>query len=106
MTPWLKRRVIPIGSYIIATEEIPADLLAKLFPVRRVLGDTRRLVYYYRVTPDGRRVLFGGRVSLTETDPLSAARCCARNWCASFPNWRPTGSATAGAASSPTPSTS
>ncbi|BBK36691.1 oxidoreductase [Allostella sp. ATCC 35155] len=70
VTPWLKRRVIPIGSYIIATEEIPADLLAKLFPVRRVLGDTRRLVYYYRVTPDGRRVLFGGRVSLTETDPL------------------------------------
>jgi len=69
VTPWLRRRVIPIGSYIIATEELPPALIARLFPKRRVLGDTRRLVYYYRVSPDGKRVLFGGRVSLSETDP-------------------------------------
>ncbi|WP_374448814.1 NAD(P)/FAD-dependent oxidoreductase [Stella sp.] len=69
VTPWLRRRVIPIGSYIVATEELPTDLVERLFPTRRVTGDTRRLVYYYRASPDGKRVLFGGRVSLTETDP-------------------------------------
>lgn len=69
LTPWLKRRVIPIGSYVMATEEIPADLMDRLFPTSRILSDTRKLVYYYRPSPDRKRVLFGGRVSLSETDP-------------------------------------
>jgi len=74
-TPWLRRRVIPIGSYIIATEELPADLMDRLFPTDRVISDTRKVVYYYRPSPDRRRVIFGGRVSAGETDPaLSGPR--------------------------------
>jgi glycine/D-amino acid oxidase-like deaminating enzyme len=69
LTPWHRRRVIPIGSYVIATEEIPAELMDRLFPTNRILSDTRKLVYYYRPSPDRKRVLFGGRVSLSETDP-------------------------------------
>ncbi len=69
LTPWLRRRVIPIGSYIIATEPLPPELVRRLVPRNRILSDTRKLVYYYRASPDGRRILFGGRVSLTETDP-------------------------------------
>lgn len=69
VVPWLRRRVVPIGSYIIATEELPADLMAKLMPRGRIASDTRKLVYYYRPSPDGKRILFGGRVSLGETDP-------------------------------------
>lgn len=69
LTPWQQRRVIPIGSYVIATEEIPAEVMDKLFPTNRILSDTRKLVYYYRPSPDRKRILFGGRVSLQETDP-------------------------------------
>lgn len=69
LTPWLQRRAIPIGSYMIATEELPPDLMARLMPRQRVVSDTRKVVYYYRPSPDGRRILFGGRVSLKETDP-------------------------------------
>ena len=69
VTPWLRRRVIPIGSYIIATEPIPADLMARLMPKNRIVSDTRKVVYYYRASPDGQRILFGGRVSFDETDP-------------------------------------
>lgn len=69
LTPWLRRRVIPIGSYVIATEPIPAELMAQLMPKGRIVSDTRKVVYYYRASPDGRRILFGGRVSLRETDP-------------------------------------
>ncbi len=69
LTPWQRRRVIPIGSYMIATENIPAELMDRLFPTDRILSDTRRLVYYYRPSPDRSRILFGGRVSLRETDP-------------------------------------
>jgi len=70
LTPWLQRRVIPIGSYIIATEPIPAETMARLMPKGRIVSDTRKVVYYYRPSPDGRRILFGGRVSHDETDPL------------------------------------
>jgi len=69
LTPWQQRRVIPIGSYVIATEEIPAETMDRLFPTNRILSDTRKLVYYYRPSPDRKRILFGGRVSLQETDP-------------------------------------
>ncbi len=69
LTPWLRRRVIPIGSYMIATEPLPTALMDRLFPTNRIVSDTRKVVYYYRVSPDRRRVLFGGRVSHQETDP-------------------------------------
>jgi glycine/D-amino acid oxidase-like deaminating enzyme len=69
LTPWLRRRVIPIGSYIIATEPLPKELMAKLMPRDRIVSDTRKVVYYYRASPDGTRIVFGGRVSHDETDP-------------------------------------
>jgi glycine/D-amino acid oxidase-like deaminating enzyme len=69
LTPWLQRRVIPIGSYIIATEPISPETMARLMPKGRIVSDTRKVVYYYRPSPNGRRILFGGRVSIDETDP-------------------------------------
>jgi glycine/D-amino acid oxidase-like deaminating enzyme len=70
LTPWLRRRVIPIGSYIIATEPLDASVMDRLFPTRRVVSDTRKVVYYYRPSPDRRRIIFGGRVTSGETSPL------------------------------------
>lgn len=85
LSPWHQRRIIPIGSYVIATEELPQDLVGRLFPTDRVLSDTRKLVYYYRLSPDRRRVLFGGRVSLSETDPRKSALRLHRDMTALFP---------------------
>ncbi len=73
LTPWLRRRVIPIGSYIIATEMLDPALAQRLVPKNRVLSDTRKLVFYYRLSEDRRRMLFGGRVALNETDPRVSA---------------------------------
>lgn len=73
LSPPHQRRIIPIGSYVIATEEIPQDTMDRIMPKDRVLSDTRKLVYYYRPSPDRKRVLFGGRVSLRETDPRRSA---------------------------------
>ena len=70
ITAWHRRRVIPIGSYIIATEPLPRETMARLMPRDRIVSDTRKVVYYYRASPDGQRILFGGRVSHNETDPL------------------------------------
>jgi glycine/D-amino acid oxidase-like deaminating enzyme len=71
--PYLRRRVIPIGSYIIATEPLERDAMDRLMPRNRIVSDTRKVVYYYRASPDRRRILFGGRVSLRETDPRITA---------------------------------
>jgi len=73
LTPWLRRRVIPIGSYIIATEPLAPDLAPRLIPKSRVISDTRKLIFYYRLSGDGRRMLFGGRVAVSETDPTVSA---------------------------------
>lgn len=70
LTPWLRRRVIPIGSYIIATEPLAPEVMARIMPKNRIVSDTRKVVYYYRASPDQRRILFGGRVSFNETNPM------------------------------------
>ena len=59
--PDLKRRVVPVVSHQIATEALSADLQASLIPKRRGISETRRVVNYYRYSPDGTRMLFGGR---------------------------------------------
>ncbi|HZT88884.1 MAG TPA: FAD-binding oxidoreductase [Stellaceae bacterium] len=73
VTPALKRRVVPIASHIIATEELPEDLARSLSPKGRTLGDSKRVLCYYRLSPDGRRMLFGGRPRFTAVDPSVSA---------------------------------
>ena len=71
--PWLRRRIIPIGSYIIATQPLSETLAREISPRGRTMTDTRRLVFYYRLCPRGQRMLFGGRVALSETDDRVSA---------------------------------
>ena len=73
VTPKLKRRVVPLASHIIATEELPPDLAASLIPKNRTLADTRRVLTYYRMSPDGKRVIFGGRARFTPVTPRESA---------------------------------
>ncbi len=61
-TPALRKKIIPIGSYIIATEVLPADLARELSPRNRMIYDSKHFLYYYRLTPDN-RLLFGGRAA-------------------------------------------
>ncbi len=82
---WQRRRVIPIGSYMIATEALPASLMRQLMPTDRVVSDTRRVVYYYRPSPDRTRIVFGGRVSISETDPLKSGPLLMRDLVGIFP---------------------
>jgi len=69
VTPALKRRVLPVASHIIATEELAPELAASLIPNGKTISDTPRVLTYYRMSPDGRRVLFGGRARFTQVPP-------------------------------------
>jgi glycine/D-amino acid oxidase-like deaminating enzyme len=85
LTPALRRRVIPIGSYIIATEPLAAGLARRLIPNNRVVSDTRNVIFYYRLSEDGQRMLFGGRVIARETDSLVSALPLHRQMTKLFP---------------------
>jgi len=61
-TPELRKKIIPIGSFIITTEVLPKALAHELSPHNRMIYDSKNYLYYYRLTPDG-RMLFGGRAA-------------------------------------------
>jgi glycine/D-amino acid oxidase-like deaminating enzyme len=60
-TPRLQKKIIPIGSFIIATEELPEDVLRELNPKNRMIFDYRHYLNYYRLW--GKRLIFGGRAA-------------------------------------------
>jgi glycine/D-amino acid oxidase-like deaminating enzyme len=62
--PELRRRVVPIGSYIVVTEPLPAETVERLIPHNRMLWTSRRFLNYFRRTPDN-RILMGGRNNLS-----------------------------------------
>jgi len=90
VTPELKRRVVPLGSYIIATEELPPELAASVSPKNRSIADTRRVLTYYRKSPDGKRLIFGGRAKFGMTDPVETAPILHRFMTDRFPQLKGT----------------
>jgi glycine/D-amino acid oxidase-like deaminating enzyme len=80
----LRRRVIPIGSYIIATKPLGQELARRLIPKGRVMSDTKNLLYYFRLSPDSRMV-FGGRASFTPASTKRSARILASGMQEVFP---------------------
>lgn len=73
MQRFLARRIFRIPSFIIATEELPAGVIDRVAPGRHMMVESRARHSYYRPSPDGKRILFGGRAALTPTSPDAAA---------------------------------
>ncbi|WP_019658066.1 NAD(P)/FAD-dependent oxidoreductase [Variovorax atrisoli] len=67
---WIRRRIVPVGAFIIVTEPLPVEVLDRLTPRRRMTTDTKNFVNYFRVTPDN-RLLFGGRARFAASNPAS-----------------------------------
>lgn len=58
----LKRAFLPIATYVMVSEEAP-DLIASAIATTNAIGDNRRAGDYYRVIDNGRRLLWGGRIT-------------------------------------------
>jgi len=89
-TPALRKKIIPIGSYIIATEVLPGDLARELSPGNRMIYDSKHFLYYYRLTPDN-RMLFGGRAAFfpeTENTVRQSAEILRRGMTGVYPQLR------------------
>lgn len=87
LVPALGRRIVPIGSGLIATGQIPETTFSWLLPKERVYGNTNRVFYYFRSAPSERRIIWGGRVGrvANNTSPL-AFRHLARDMLHVFPD--------------------
>ncbi|MBB2927795.1 NAD(P)/FAD-dependent oxidoreductase [Paraburkholderia silvatlantica] len=70
---WYRRRLAPVGSFIVVTEPLPPVQLMQLLPHRRSYTTSRLMHNYFRVTPDS-RLLFGGRARFTASEQPSDAR--------------------------------
>src|SRR5205823_8404039 len=91
-TPALRKKIIPIGSYIIATEVLPPDLACELSPRNRMIYDSKHFLYYYRLTPD-QRMLFGGRAAFfpeNENTVRQSAEILRRGMITVYPQLRDT----------------
>jgi glycine/D-amino acid oxidase-like deaminating enzyme len=66
LVPWLAGRIMPIGSYIVATEPISEALASSISPRGRCFFDAKNFLYYWHVNAD-RRLIFGGRASFRST---------------------------------------
>jgi len=87
LVPELSRRIVPVGSGLIATGEIPEALFAKLLRKNRVYGNTNRVFYYYRAAPGERRIIWGGRAGRFAANTSAGAyRHLARDMLHVFPD--------------------
>ncbi|WP_454286193.1 NAD(P)/FAD-dependent oxidoreductase [Rhizobium arsenicireducens] len=61
----LARSLVPLHSFQMATAPLPPDLREVILPHGQAVSDSRRIVVYYRKSPDG-RLVFGGRGRMAE----------------------------------------
>jgi len=69
---WLRRRIVPIGSFIVVTEPLGAERAQALLAGRRTYVTIANIHHYFRMTPD-HRLVFGGRARFAVSSPQSDA---------------------------------
>lgn len=70
---WFSRRIVSVGSFIVATAPLEAGIAQRLFPKRRNYVTSRVIGNYFRLTADN-RLVFGGRARFARSNPASDAK--------------------------------
>lgn len=84
VAPEIAPRIMPVGTYIVGTAPLDADLCERLIPGNAAVCDNNFVLDYFRFSAD-RRMLFGGRVSYTTMTPPDLKGVMARRMGAVFP---------------------
>jgi glycine/D-amino acid oxidase-like deaminating enzyme len=69
---WLRRRLVPIGSFIVVTEPLGAERAQALLAAQRTYVTVANIHHYFRLTAD-HRLVFGGRARFAISSPQSDA---------------------------------
>ncbi len=70
LVPELNSRIMPVGTYVVATNPLDPALAESLIKNRAAVCDNNFVLDYFRVSPD-HRVVFGGRVSYSTMTPVN-----------------------------------
>ena len=80
----LRNRIMPVGTYIVATEPLGESRLRSILRENVAVTDVNWVLDYFRCSAD-HRLLFGGRVSYSGLDPLGTERATRARMLAVFP---------------------
>ncbi len=83
--PRLARRILGVGTYVIATEPLRRERARALLPSHAAIADVNWIIDYFRLSADD-RLLFGGRVSYSALEPRRLAESMRRRMLRVFPN--------------------
>jgi gamma-glutamylputrescine oxidase len=84
VAPALAPRIMPVGTYIVATEPLDPALCQQLIPSQAAVCDNNLVLDYFRFSAD-HRMLFGGRVSYTTMTPPHLAETMRQRMVQVFP---------------------
>jgi gamma-glutamylputrescine oxidase len=85
VAPTLARRILGVGTYIIATEPLGEERARSLLPSNAAVADINWILDYFRRSKD-QRLLFGGRVSYSSVQPPRLAESMRRRMVRVFPS--------------------
>ena len=89
IAPLLEHRLMPVGTYVVASEALEPTVAQSLVPSQSAVCDTNFVLDYFRTTPD-HRVLYGGRVSYSTITPANLAESMRSRMARTFPQLRGT----------------
>jgi gamma-glutamylputrescine oxidase len=84
VAPGLSRRILGVGTYVIATEPLDPERARALLPGNAAIADINWILDYFRLSADN-RLLFGGRVSYSALEPPRLSESMRRRMVAVFP---------------------
>ncbi|MDP2367580.1 NAD(P)/FAD-dependent oxidoreductase [Rhodoferax sp.] len=84
VAPEIAPRIMPVGTYMVATAPLNPALCRRLIPSNASVCDNNFVLDYYRFSADF-RLLFGGRVSYTTATPANLRQSMARRMGQVFP---------------------
>ncbi len=84
LLPVLHRSYLPIATYVMLTEANP-ELIASAIKTRSAILDDRRASDYYRLVDDGKRILWGGRITTRTSEPRALSRLLHQSMVATYP---------------------
>lgn len=70
---WFRRRLVPVGSFIVVTETLSPAMLDSIMPTRRTATTTKYIGNYFRISPDD-RLIWGGRARFAMSNPTEDAK--------------------------------
>jgi gamma-glutamylputrescine oxidase len=84
LAPQISSRIMPVGTYIVASEPMARNRALALIPTRSAICDTNFVLDYFRLSAD-ERMIFGGRVSYSTVTPINIAPSMRERMIAVFP---------------------